>query len=633
MQDKAFVQIGKLVLKEMGNKEPYQLFIQNMFPEKPNYKMIVAVFKLETSGDRLVCSFKNIDPQNVSIQNFQKYAYRKGSARGGDITFTTKFGDIEKKFRTLVEQQLKGSVTRLSSSAPSVDFHVFNATYKFLQQKNNYEQVKRELSVFYEGLPKEDKTSSGLSLMFIVDGEERYLSDFEIIQQMLTASGTEEKSEKYGVKSEGLDNVCSICLQKQAKVHGFASPFKYATVDKPGMVSGFFKQSNNWKNYPVCTDCSLEFELGRTYIANNLSSYFYGKAYYMIPKTILSKDTKNLGKALTRLRELYSNLSRDGQKVQHREDSLQKMIAGEDDYFNLNLLFYEENPTTKAIKIKLMLEEIVPSRFRKLFVDAPNKINSQKLYKGAITIKKEKHDLLFSFGTLKTFFEDDFYGLIQKVFMLQRISSQALYTKIMTVVRENYNRMQTSDGYVEMTNLTIRKAHLTISYFQELGLIDHNLNYILMDAIEQPEKKSAFDVEKLKRFVDENKGFLDSDYKVGIFSVGILVRLLLNIQQVNLGNTPFEKKLKGYSLSSDLLKNVYMEALSKISQYQSFYAYSNLREFIDHYFILNIHKVNKISNNELSFYFVSGLEFGNQFKNTEVSEELQNSSLQTVSSI
>jgi CRISPR-associated protein Csh1 len=184
-----------------------------------------------------------------------------------------------------------------------------------------------------------------------------------------------------------------------------------------------------------------------------------------------------------------------------------------------------------------------------------------------------------------------------------------------------------------MTNLTVRKAHLTISYFQELGLIDHNLNYILMDAIEQPEKKSAFDVEKLKRFVDENKGFLDSDYKVGIFSVGILVRLLLNIQQVNLGNTPFEKKLKGYSLSSDLLKNVYMEALSKISQYQSFYAYSNLREFIDHYFILNIHKVNKISNNELSFYFVSGLEFGNQFKNTEVSEELQNSSLQTVSSI
>ena len=117
MQDKAFVEIGKIVLKGMGNKEPYELFIQNMFPEKANYKMIVAVFELITVNEHLSCLFKNIDAQNVSVQNFQKYAYRKGSARGGDITFTTKFGDIEKKFRTLVDNQLKTLVSKLSSSS------------------------------------------------------------------------------------------------------------------------------------------------------------------------------------------------------------------------------------------------------------------------------------------------------------------------------------------------------------------------------------------------------------------------------------------------------------------------------------------------------------------------------------
>lgn len=624
MQDKAFVQIGKLALKEMGNKEPYELFIQNMFPEKANYKMIVAVFELNTVDNHLICSFKNIDPQNVSIQNFQKYAYRKGSARGGDITFTTKFGDIEKKFRTLVHNQFKTLINRISGTLLSNEYQIFNSVYEYLLQKENFENIKKELSDLYNGLSKEDKSISGLSLMLVTDGEEKYLSDFEIIKQILTSSGTEEKSEKYDVKSEGIDAICSVCLQRKPTLHGFASPFKYATVDKPGLVSGFFKQANNWKNYPICTDCSLEFELGRIYVANNLNSYFYGKAYYTIPKTILTKNTKGLEKALIRLKELYDNL-KDGQKIKVKEDSLQKMIAMEEDYFNLNLLFYEENPTTKAIKIKLMLEEILPSRFRKLFVDAPEKINEHKLYKGAITIKKEKFDLLFNFGILKTFFEDDFYDLIQKVFMLQHISKEALYTKFMEVIRTNYNRMQTSDRYVEMTNLTLRKAHLSISYLQELGLIDHNSNFILMDTIEQTEKKPAFDLEKLRQFVAENKGFLDSDYNVGIFSVGILVRLLLNIQQVNLGNTPFEKKLKGYNLSAELLKNVYIEALNKISQYQGFYAYSNLREFIDHYFILNIHKIHKISNNELSFYFVAGLEFGNQFKNIEIKEELQTS--------
>ncbi len=612
MQDKAFVEIGKLILKEMGNKEPYQLFIQNMFPDKANYKIIIPVFELNTGNDHLECSYKYIDAQNVSSQNYQKYAYRKGSARGGDITFTTKFGDIEKKFRTLVEQQLKGVVSRLSSSASADDFHIFNAVYQFLKQKDNYEQVKQELAVFYESLPKEDKTSSGLSLMFITNGEEKYLSDFEIIQQMLSASGTEEKSEKYNVKSEGLDQVCSICLQKKPKVHGFASPFKYATVDKPGMVSGFFRQENNWKNYPVCTDCSLEFELGQTYVTNNLSSYFYGKAYYMVPKTILSKDIQNLEKARTRLKELYDKL-KDGQKIKMKEDSLQKMIAMEEDYFNLNLLFYEENPTTKAIKIKLMLEEIFPSRFRKLFVDAPNKINQHSLYQKAYTEKKEPKDLLFSFGILKTFFNDDFYELIQKVFLLQRISTETLYSKFMEVIRSNYNRMQTSDGYVEMTYLTILKAHLTISYFQELKLIDYNLNYQSMSEIKLPENKTGFNPEKIKTFLFENKSLLDSDAKVGVFLLGAFVKHVLNVQHHELnGGTPFEKKLKGYSLSPTDLQTIYTEAYAKLKQYDSVPV--NLIDLLSQYFVLNFQQIQKMSNNEASFYLVAGLQFSDKLK-------------------
>lgn len=31
MQNKAFVQFGKLVLREMSNREPYELFIQRLF--------------------------------------------------------------------------------------------------------------------------------------------------------------------------------------------------------------------------------------------------------------------------------------------------------------------------------------------------------------------------------------------------------------------------------------------------------------------------------------------------------------------------------------------------------------------------------------------------------------------------
>lgn len=618
MQDKAIIEIGKLQLQEMGNKQPYEFFIQNMFPNKDNYDMIVVVFEIIAISEHLTCSFKEVDIQNVSEKNFEKYAYRKGSSRGGDVTFTTKFGDIEKKLKTLVENQFKSLIAKLSKSTLVNEFLIFNIIYYYLLDKQNYEVIKNELLKIYSSLSKDKQQTSGLSISILINEEEKFLADFKIIQEILYSSGTEEKSEKYDVKSEGKDQQCSVCLEQKPVLHGFASPYKYATVDKPGMVSGFFKQANNWQNYPICSDCSLAFEVGKNFISTHLGNYFYGKAYYIIPKTILSKDSENLDRAIRKLKELYKNLLEDGQKIKRQEEKFGEMVAQEKDYFNLNFLFYEENPTTKAIKIKLMLEEIVPSRFRKLFVDAPEKINKHPLYKDAITIKKEKFNLMFSFGILKTFFEEDFYDLIQKVFMLQRISEEALYGKFMQVIRANYNKMQTSDGYVEMTYLTILKAHLTLRYFKELNLVETKPNIIKMETIkESTEQKSAFDLEKLENFVKENESFFDEKYKVGIFSVGILVRLLLSIQNVNLGNTPFEKKLKGYNLNPDLLKNVYMEALQKISQYQSFYAYSNLREYINEYYILKTNEINKISNNELSFYFVAGLEFGNQFKTKE----------------
>jgi len=620
MQDKAITQIGKWELKKAADKEPFQLYIENMFPGKDNYDMVVLIFQLIKEDDKYISKFEGVDIENVNKNNFLKYAYRKGSARGGDITFTTKLGDIEKKINTLIETQFKTLVDRLKKT----DYTEELAQFEPIQIcfKEHLQTIKEELNKTYNSLSKEAKLTSGLTIIINIGEEKRYLADFKIIKDILLDSGTKDKSEKYSVKSEGSNHRCSICFQVKEKLHGFASPFKYATVDKPGMVSGFFDQKNNWKNYPICTECSLEFELGRAFITNELNGYFYGKAYYIIPKTILSDDINSLDKAIKMLLQHRYKSLQEGSYIKRSEERLGELIAQENNYFNLNLLFYEENPTTKAIKIKLLLEEILPSRFNRLFVIEPAKVNAIPLYKNAYTIKKEPHDLRFSFGILKTFFEEDFYDLIQKVFLGLPISKEVLYSKFMHVIRGNYAKMQNSDGYIETTYLTILKAHLVLQYFGLLGLIDYNTNYIYMENenAEVNETKGSFDVDKLRAFINQNKDFLDENYKIGIFSVGIMVRLLLNIQQANLSNTPFEKKLRGYNLSAELLKSIYIETLSKLSQYQGFYAYGNLREFIDEYFILNSHCLNEISNNELSFYFVAGLEFGNKFKSKKEKE-------------
>jgi len=136
--------------------------------------------------------------------------------------------------------------------------------------------------------------------------------------------------------------------------------------------------------------------------------------------------------------------------------------------------------------------------------------------------------------------------------------------------------------------------------------------------IESTQKKeSSFNLEGFNEFVKTNSNFLNSDIKIGIFSVGVLVRFLYSIQSqsLNTSNPPFENKLKGYKLNPEILMKVYTEALDKIQKYQkNNYVYSELREIVNNYFVIKNHELNKMTNNELSFYFVAGLEMGKQFK-------------------
>lgn len=617
MQDTAIAAIGRLQLKNMENLEPVDLYIQNMYPGK-DYDMILIVFEIFKNNDKWECNFKNIDIEKVSPEsNYKKYAYRKGSARGGDVTFTTKFGDIEKKINTLVNNQFKSLLIRLEKTDYGSDREMFKITNNCFVE--NLNQIKEQLQEVYNNFDKKTQKTTGISLCLNVNGVKKFLFDFKIIKDIVLENGTEGKSHKHGVTSLKGNQLCSVTQKKEKKVFGFAFPYKYSSVDKKGFVSGFFNQKNNWKNYPISENSALELEIGKNFLSQKLKSYFYGSPYLMIPHPFMQKNGNTLANILDLLTKL---ITKEGnakkERIKGYEEYIQRMISKENNYFNLDLMFYEENPTTKALNIKLMLEEILPSRFRTLFVDVPAIVNDNELYKNAITIKKEKNNLTFNFGIIKTFFDDDFLEIVQKLFLGSPLSNEYVFEKIIEVVRQNYNKAQTSGNWVEPTRWTILKAHLLINYLQKLQIINFNKNYKFMvetnNNSEQTEKKASFDLTKYKAFIEENKNFLDADQKIGVFSVGVLIRLLFNIQNVNLGSTPFEKKLRGYNLNAELIKNIYVEALEKIGQYQGFYAYGNLRDFINDYFVLKSNLLNKMSNNELSFYFVAGLELGNKFK-------------------
>jgi len=131
---------------------------------------------------------------------------------------------------------------------------------------------------------------------------------------------------------------------------------------------------------------------------------------------------------------------------------------------------------------------------------------------------------------------------------------------------------------------------------------------------EEISKKVSFDFEKLLGFISENGNFVKQDASTGIFSLGVLVHLVFSMQQANLNSTPFEKKLKGLHITARDVERIYKEAVEKINQYSYQNTYKDLREFIAEKIIINKKEIEKMSNQEISFNFVCGLELGRKFK-------------------
>jgi CRISPR-associated protein Csh1 len=473
---------------------------------------------------------------------------------------------------------------------------------------------------------KMGKPNAGLSIIVLKDQTTIYPAEFEIFQKIILQRSTEGLSDKYNTVSEGFNSRCSICLEVKEHLHGFASPFKYYTVDKQGFISNYFNVKLAWKNYPICDECAENLYLGARLIEEELRFRFCGRSYMAVPR-LLIEDVENYQIVYEAFSEFKAI---DKNKQSTYEDEFMTYMAEQKNHFTLDMIFFEEDAKSKAIQLKSHIEEIFPSRFKKIFVEAREAVDNHPTFAkhlifeetifeketGKKIEKKEIFSQKFRFGKLLQFFDKGNYSIIQVVFDGSPIDKTLLYSKFMEFYRNNYQK-STKLNKISTLRKPIIDAISVINYLAYLKLISiEPLNYeVIMDSENESVKKEGkFDLEKLQTFVKDNPEFFDQKYKVGVFCLGVLVQMVMNIQNANLGSTPFIKKLKGFQLSAKDVENVYVEALAKLQQYQGNYAYGNLRKFMTQYFNLEMPAIKKAATAEISFYFVTGMESQFVFK-------------------
>jgi CRISPR-associated protein Csh1 len=567
--------------------------------------------------------FKGIEHQEYSKEKIAKYLYKSGSSRGPDITPTARITEIEKTLSNKIIGWFSKPLEEAKSILDDKEIHFLELLGKCI--KENEEEMYSELRTKLDSIVSKEKSILTLTIEeidFI-----RYIGDFEAFRKILKNNGASKFYDKYEVISKSNDKVCSIC-KKNKEVYGFVTPYNFYTMDKRGFVSGGFDQSKAWRNNPVCLECALKITVGKDYIEKYMSFNIYRFKYLLIPKLIINNHKEDIFEIFEQFKNKKFNFDKDYQYfLEENEEDILNILSKQKNFLNLNFLFYEESKS--AYRILLYVEDILPSRLRELFkakLDVDKKSIFSKNY-----VNDEAKPIRFTLGNLGQFFlngregsnlDKYFLEVVNGIFTFKAIDYDFLLKNIMGRIREDF----VGD---KSTNLSLLLGFQTLDFLNQLNLLT---NYegdkymgskdlvALLDDIKLKEDNGY--EEQTKKIFSEFESFFNTDAKRAIFLEGVLTQYLLNVQRYQRESTPFRAKLRGLNLDERYIKRLLPEIQNKLEEYDANY-YKELESLIAKYMVQSGTNW-RMPNDEISFYFVLGMNLSNYVKvpkkNMEVKE-------------
>ena len=393
--------------------------------------------------------------------------YKKGAPNGTDITPTSMIVEIEKTFNIKILNWFLKYYSDKNNQKNSMLQNIY------LTLKENKEKILQDLKNKFE---KENNIIS-----FKING--KYLGDLEIFRNILVNDASENYYKKFGKISKSKDKLCSVCKKETKEVYGFVSTFNFYTVDKPGFISGGFRQKDTWKNYPVCLNCALTLEEGKKYLGDNLSFNFYGFKYLLIPKFIKG-IRKDIQKDIFKGMELQKD-PRFGKKIikllTNDEKEVLEIISEQKNYLNNNFLFYSapKGFNGAVFNILLYIEDILPSRLKRLF-EVKEIIDQEEIFINCMVAtfndkgkKDNEKPLEFNFGILRTFFpkvsnnrtyNKYFLDITNKVFNDKPVEYDFLLNFIVRKIRDDFVKNYS-------TKINALKAFMLLNYLKELKIL------------------------------------------------------------------------------------------------------------------------------------------------------------------
>jgi CRISPR-associated protein Csh1 len=304
----------------------------------------------------------------------------------------------------------------------------------------------------------------------------------------------------------------------------------------------------------------------------------------------------NVPEVLTEINEILTS----EEKIQRLTNEQRKYLTGDKeeildiikdykDVVSFYFLFLKKD--NAAERILLLIEDVFPSRIHYIF-DTKAKID--KIYGQDYTLGKVVKFL--------NEFDKLFFEVVDKIFRGGELDFKILLQIFNRKIRDEFLN---GNNF----NYTVIDALMNVRFFEELGLLNSE---------EKNMEKTKFD----EIFEKVGKS-LNTPAKRGIFLLGALTQMLLNIQGQERGSTPFFKNLKGLKMNEEDIKGLLPKVINKLMEYEKFdKGKQELAQEISKNF-LSQEKFG-LSIDETNFYFASGMALYKEVANIVYTKEENN---------
>lgn len=622
----AIAALGEYLIENTYKDRITEIFVDSRKLKGMKYVLSIVLEKKNEDLKYSHVVLEEFDPENI-----HKYLYKTHASNRFDISPTTK-RNFAKNDEDQTREEAEKAIERVLGWFQHERFSKYKEKYPLLLKteqalNNDKNRVIDDMIKIVTPLNNKDKKSVLITLKFVDgDKEDKYLGEMEEFKEVFLKEAPEDLYNKksFGGISKGV-GTCYICGKTNTELWGFASPFNFFSVDKPGLAPNF-SQLNSWKMLPICGECAIKLQAGRRFLEEYGHDILYGYNYYVIPRIHDDEQRKEIIQDIIRHKKTYHEIAKT------EEEDLLDFMKEKGDFVTLIFLFIQKNQSRE--EIHKYLEDVPPSWIKRMY-DTFDYISSFEIFQEDSLKKilgdswggdmrehimqncKSRKRINMVAYLIRNFFpQSGGTGVYDKYFLdvlgdiigQNPINKKLLYKSF---IREIKNEFVNNRRF---EYLTLYSLFLYLFLF-ELGLIGGGrMNEESFEDAKKPENG----IENIKKFFEKFEQTFDEPAKKAAFLEGVLTRFLLDWQYANRGSTPFKAKLYSLNLDEQRLKKLLVDLESKLMEYDL--QYSWLKGLIAEY-LVEAGNNWKLSKEEISYYFVLGLSLGRMFKSQSDEEQ------------